>query len=120
MTLEELKQSISDKTGVPVNLLTGETAEENIARAKAILAFKREQKPKTTAEQFAEWLRGGNTDQDTASQALADLETEVLHPYPAVRDGGSIYSSGIPIQEEKSAAQKFSEWLNCQIDPFSF
>lgn len=42
MTIEELKQTIEQRTGVPASFLTGETAEENIAQAKALLAYKRE------------------------------------------------------------------------------
>ena len=40
MTTEELKQEIAQRTGIPAALLTGETAEENIAQAKAIVDMK--------------------------------------------------------------------------------
>ncbi len=40
--LQRIKESINRRTGVPASLLTGETAEEVVARAKAVLAYKRE------------------------------------------------------------------------------
>lgn len=67
----EIREQISEKSGVPVDLLTGDTLEENVAQAKALLAYKREceniqgnsesgtnqiTRPQTTKEQFANWL----------------------------------------------------------------
>lgn len=38
MSIDEFKQTIEQRVGVPANHLTGETAEENIAQAKVLLA----------------------------------------------------------------------------------
>ncbi len=60
MSIEEIKRTIEHKTGVPAYLLKGETLEENIAQAKAILAYKGAsdpEEPKAPAEQFAEWFK---------------------------------------------------------------
>jgi len=63
MIIEEIKLEIEKQTGVPASLLKGETVEENIAQAKALLAYKQEhaeptapQQPQTPAEQFAGWF----------------------------------------------------------------
>lgn len=96
MTIEELKQTIEQRTGIPKTLLTGETAEEDIAQAKALLAFKKEheaQRPKKrTAEQFSDWLsvQYGEGLQDTANAALGE------------------------IRDERSTAQQFADWLSRQ------
>lgn len=114
MTTEELKQRIEQETGVPADLLTGETAEETIAHAKALLAFKRKhaaEPPKTTNEQFAEWFRaqsGEEPEMDPAGAALAEIENS-LREYPAgLRDGGEVTNLNI---DGGSARDKFAEWF---------
>ena len=59
LSIDEIKAAVSSSTGVPVDLLDGETEEEIRARAAAINAFARTrtstpETPKSTAEQFAE------------------------------------------------------------------
>ena len=141
MTIEELKQTIEQRTGVPASLLTGETAEENIAQAKAMLAYKREyeqQRPKTAAEQFSDWL-GGQLEEknrqtaaafglhyeapetDPAGAALADIAEAVRVEgggYPMVKDGGQVDTSNMP--DPRPAREQFAEWLGQQtaFDPF--
>lgn len=99
MNLEELKNEIAKQTGVPAALLKGETLEENIARAKALLAFRREkygipEEPKSTAQLFAEWMQGG------------DPDPVQLGKYPQVTDGGEITETG----QKKTTMEVFSEW----------
>ena len=118
MNLEDLKRDIEQRTGVPAALLTGETVEENIAQAKALLAYRRENeatRPKTTAEQFADWLRAqeGIEEQDAAGAALADLEATARRAaggYPELQDGGELDHRTIP--DGRSAAEQFAEWFN--------
>lgn len=142
MTIEELKQTIAQRTGVPVSLLTGETIEENIAQAKALLAYKKEserQRPKTASEQFAAWageqmeekqqrtaealgLQYTRPEKDPAGAALAEIE-EALRVagggYPVVRDGGQIDTSTMP--DLRPAREQFADWINQQtaFDPFN-
>ena len=135
MTIEELKQTIEQRTGVPASLLTGETAEENIAQAKAMLAYKREyeqQRPKTAAEQFSDWL-GGQLEEknrqtaaafglhyeapetDPAGAALADIAEAVRVEgggYPMVKDGGQVDTSNMP--DPRPAREQFADWLGQQ------
>lgn len=59
MDISIVKAEIEKQTGVPASLLTGATADENIAQAKALIAFKKEfeeEQPKAPEEKFAEWL----------------------------------------------------------------
>ncbi len=140
MTTEELKQEIAQRTGIPAALLTGETAEENIAQAKAILAYKREheaQRPKTAQEQFSDWLgdqleaRDRQTAatfglnytppaKDAAGAALAEIEEQArldAGGYPSVHDGGSV---NVNLGDTRSAKEQFADWLadRTAFDPF--
>lgn len=131
MTLEELKQEIAQRTGVPAVLLTGETAEENIAQAKAFLAYKREheaQRPKTAAEQFADWFGGQMEERDrqqaatfglnytppekdAAGAALAEIEERArveAGGYPRINDSGEV--TGLP--DPRSAREQFADWIS--------
>ncbi len=71
-TIRKVREEVSQTTGVPASLLTGTTAEECEAQAKAIAEYKAESHPsypavkdasdphintkKTTRDQFADWL----------------------------------------------------------------
>lgn len=140
MNTEELKQEIAQRTGIPAVLLTGETAEENIAQAKALLAYKREheaQRPKTAAEQFSDWI-GGQLEErdrqtaaafglqytppqkDEAGAALADIEERArveAGGYPMLQDGGSV---NVNLGDGRSAREQFADWLGQRtaFDPF--
>lgn len=140
MTTEELKQEIAQRTGIPAALLTGETAEENIAQAKALLAYKREhevQRPKTTREQFADWhneqmderdrqkaaylgLLYTPSQADPAGAALAEIEERArldAGGYPSLQDGGSV---NVNLGDTRSAKEQFADWLadRTAFDPF--
>lgn len=124
MNIEELKQEIESRTGVPASLLTGETAEENIAQAKALLAFRREQepqRPKTTREQFSEWYRAvqGIEEQDAAGAALAQIEEAArvnAGGYPMLQDSGEVAVTADP----RPNYEKFADFLHAQaaFNPF--
>lgn len=71
MKLEDIKNAISKETGVPVELLDGETEEENRSRALALMAFRKKfveegsdpikiPRRKKNSELFSEWLFEGN------------------------------------------------------------
>ena len=122
MTLEELKQIIEQRAGVPASLLKGETAEETVIQAKALLAYKREydeERHKTPREQFAEWLGADDAARAEADTAMAEIEA-ATSSYPDVRDGGSAYTTDRRPADARSAAEQFTEWFNGQssFDPF--
>ena len=126
MILDELKQTIEKQTGIPAYLLNGETAEETIAHAKALLAYKREadaQRPRTAAEQFADWMNAqdGVEQPDTAGEALARIEEQArveAGGYPIIRDGGS---ANVNLGDGRSAKEQFSEWIGQKtaFNPFN-
>lgn len=114
MEIDEIRAEISSFTGVPMDLLTGSTAEENIQRAKALLAYKKEAatgtENKSPAEQFAEYFAGcfgeGGDGPDPAAPATQSPEGP--HSlYPTVHDGGE---PSFAAMREKTRDQ-FSAWL---------
>lgn len=111
MNIDEVKAQISERTGVPVSLLTGETAEENIAQAKALLVFKRrseEERPKSTREQFAAWYkeREGIPEEDAAMEALAQIERSAAS-YPIVSDGGEVTN----MPDARPTKEQFADFM---------
>lgn len=119
MNIEELQQAITQRTGIPAQLLTGETTEEILATAKALLAYRREheaQRPKSTRELFAEWLAAttGEDLQDAAGAALAEIEEAVrldAGGYPIVHDGGNPYINGRQLPDGRTPQQQLADWI---------
>ena len=118
MKAEDVKQEISQRTGIPVHLLTGETPEEDIVRAKALLAFKRnnrQEEPKSTSQQFAEWFSaqsGEDPAEDESMQALKAYEEELRLAsggYPNMKDGGENLT--IAGQDGRSTREQFAAWF---------
>ena len=125
----QVKERIQNDLGIPQDLLKGETTEEVIANAKALLAFKRQHEqttPKTTGEQFAQWVndRYGEQERDEAGEALAQIAEEArinAGGYPQLRDGGSVLASGAQLPDGRPAAEQFAEWMGQRMafDPRS-
>lgn len=124
MTVDDVKKTIEQRTGVPAHLLTGETAEEAIAQAKALIAYRNEheaQRPKHTREQFAEWLQAqqGVNSQDATSAALAEIEEAArveAGGYPMTKDSGEV--TGLP--DARTPREQFADWMEKQMafNPF--
>ena len=118
MTLEDFKQIVSDRTGIPANLLNGETAEETIAHAKALMAYKKNAeatRQKTPREQFAEWLQAQEGGQPEEVDPIAQIEEDLRIAsggYPIVRDGGS---ANVNLGDGRSPQEQFSEWIGKQF-----
>ena len=121
MTLEQFKQEVEKRTGIPTHLLNGETQEEVVAQARAIGAYVRDsqasaqlqpQQKKTTAEQFSDWFDAqvnpaaammyGSGSAPAGSDAQPSLQ--------GVPNPGEPYLTGP--QEQRSAADSFSDWLD--------
>lgn len=106
LAIKGLRQEIEARTGVPAYLLTGETAEENVAQAKALLALKREreaQQPKPAREQFANWYKaqkGEDPQKDEAAEALDAMEK-------AVKEGNAA-------PDPRPTRELFAAWLSGQ------
>lgn len=120
MTLDEFKQEIEQQIGVPSSLLSGESEEECIAQAKALLIYRSEydaQRPKNHAEQFKAWFNEqyGIEEQDEAGRKLAEIEEQArveAGGYPRVIDGGEVTR----LPDPRPNAEKFAEWLYQQPD----
>ena len=110
----EIKTMISERLGVPVCLLTGETPEEDLACAKAVLAFKREYeqtREKSNAEKFEEWFcdQMGIERPDQLQDALSEVEEAVRVSsgvYPNLSDRGEAH-----LGDNRSTKEKFAEWM---------
>jgi len=127
MTVAEYKQAIIESTGIPEKLLDGETPEEILASAKAILAYKKQEesrRQKTTGEQFSEWLHTvqGDEEKDTAKEAITTLAEAArvnAGGYPIVADGGNPYINGASMPDPRTPQEQFTEWFkqNTAFDP---
>lgn len=98
-----LKQTASEKTGVPVNLISGETAEEIAASAAALAAYKRDRyEAKPTREKFAAWFNG-----DVPAEVVPD-PIPTPPAYPNVPDGGTPQNIDYGPRDPRDA---FAEWF---------
>lgn len=109
-----LKQTAAEKSGVPIELIQGETAEEIAAHAAALVTFKRQYaeaqpdtKPLTTREQFAEWLNNVSDNGVTIAEPTAEPAPAESGGYPIVPDGGTPQN----IEYERDPRDAFREWF---------
>ena len=122
MELEQINALISERTGVPAALLDGQTAEENIAKARAIIEYRSKANPSaerklTTNEQFAAWLDAAygepqDTNKDPAAAELDRIAEELRIAnggYPQIEDGGEVDPSGFP--DTRPTSVQFAEWF---------
>lgn len=118
MTIDEIKREIELRTGVPAEMLTGETAEELVAHSRALLAYRRETEEKApldAKEQFIQWMneRTGQPQEETPEQRLDDFAEELrveAGGYPRIPDGGAA-GLNIGSSDHLSAKERFSQWL---------
>lgn len=115
MTLLDVKLKINEETGIPLDLLTAESAAETLAQAQTLLAMRRQQKagrPQSACEQFAEWMNGGVTaaaEAEAAADAAAlarvvqSFLPDVPPAYPTVHDGGGVSGFYTPSAQEQFA-----------------
>lgn len=102
MNNQELRSYIEQQTGVPADLLTGQTQKEILQQARDFLDLQRNQlqENKTTRELFAEWANTPAQEMErTEGQTARDLfiawmngpEEEEARPeppaYPELKDG---------------------------------
>ena len=130
MTTDELKNLISQNTGIPAEMLTGETPEENITRARQLLAFKRDnstQAAEDPGELFANWIRSQTGELEkvkTPEAALNEIAEQVRIDnggYPIIPDGGASNITGFTGQDARPTEEIFKEWFYnaSAFDPFS-
>lgn len=121
MNTEELKQTINNKTGIPINLLTGSTEKEIIEQAKSLLEYRAttEQKQQTkgsTSEQFARWLSGSDEGQEEQikNKVAEDIRSIIddVWGYPSLSDKETqIKESDI---QGATTQEKFENWFKAK------
>lgn len=135
MTLDELKSTIEQKTGIPASLLQGTEPKEVISYAKNLASFAKPTAPaspirddgqeKSARDIFSDWANqnyfGGRKEPDEgagAIRALEQIEAELSKPYPAPPDGGEATHNFI----KQSARDIFSEWARDALayNPFDY
>ncbi len=113
MTTDEIRLRIEQDTGIPASLLTGETAEENIAQAKTLLAYTKTGE-QDNGKQFEAWMQNqlGIEVPDPRDQALASIEESTLSSlyYPDTGDGGEI-----DLGDGRDTRDQFAEWMGQQL-----
>lgn len=107
----ELKKVAAEKTGVPANLIKGETTEEIAASAFALAKFKTEYNTgndknaayenMATRDQFAAWLNG-----DIPAEPAAE-PAPTPPAYPNVPDGGEPQN----LEYSQDTRESFREWF---------
>ena len=109
-----MKEYASEKTGVPVHLINGETSEEIAASAAALAAFKRQHteaqntEPLTAREQFAAWLNDVSGNDILTAEPPAEPTPTAADSYPVIKDGGTPPGADYgPIDPRES----FREWF---------
>lgn len=93
---EAIREAISESTGVPADLLTGDDFEQCCTQARTAIAFKRDNGQLPNREAFADWFNGRDRYEE-AFEALEALENEMetgRAQYPNVRDAGEVYVTG--------------------------
>ena len=117
-TLEKVKNRISEKTGIPVDLLNGETIEENIVQAKTLIAMKQkseDERPKTASEEFSAWMKKqygfGNPDEnkDVLSTLESDIMAEFVFGYTNGKDAEEVDHSNF--SDGRSVRDQFRSWV---------
>lgn len=118
MTLEEAKIEIAQRTGVPVDLLQGETAEEYLAHALALKAYKKTTEvntpvSKSNSEQFADWFKAKYSDEEEDNTEAELIE---LKNIAAEADGRLGYfkdasADSAPLPDGRTTSEQFADWF---------
>lgn len=101
--INELKKMAAEKTGVPAEMITGETVKEIAESAFNIAAYAKEAYDKApTRDKFAAWLNG-----TTPAEMITDPAAINNNSYPIVPDGGTPQN----IEYERDPRDAFREWF---------
>lgn len=119
MILDDINAEITEKTGIPGELLTCATPEENIAKARKILEYRESceaERPKTTRELFAECIEGPMSHQP--SQAAVDLAAiesrlglDTSTSYPAIKD----HSGPLNLGDPRTPQQQLGDYVYSKL-----
>ena len=113
---EVMKGIVSQMTGVPAELLTGETVAEIKAQADALKDWKGENiaddgnEVKTPRDQFVSWMNGDCVQPDGGAMPEPDAPRG---KYPAIMDGGE----PCHVPDQRSTKDSFADYFHAF--PFS-
>ena len=116
--MDEVKAQISQRTGIPLQLLTAETKKELFAQAKALLELRDDPPPaQTNAERFAELFRQAMDEPEPPKNQYFAALAEIEAGFPVVPDGGE---AGGRLPDGRPAREQFADWFKQQtaFDPF--
>ena len=101
--IKAMREYASKRTGVPAELITGETSKEIANSALTILEMRRKSYENAPArDKFAAWING-----EIPAEFVPDPAAENAGEYPNVPDGGEVNIT-IP----RDASDAFKEWFN--------
>lgn len=117
----KIKLRIQEATGIPAEIITGESPEEVFSYAKNMLAYKNKLKEvtddslKQNKEQFEEYIQKiqGIEPIDQDLQSLLELEQTISaeNGYPALCDGGSVLVNGVRFEDPRTTKEQFASFL---------
>lgn len=117
MTVEEMKLEISDRTGIPLTMIQGDTPGEALAFARSLIEYKNsidDQEPKSNAEKLGVYLFGENESSNTELESLECIEKQYNYEqggYPVFRDNGNVLINGVSFGDPRSPGEQFAEWF---------
>lgn len=115
MDLVKVKSDISQRTGIPPELLNGDTAEECIKQAEALLNFRKQENDGQTGttrqmdprQSFINFMGGDGTTQLTPEEMALSEYKESLSNYPKVADTSEAYH-----ETHETVETQFSNFIN--------
>lgn len=108
--VENLKEIIQKRCGIPGDLLTGGTPAEVLEQAKAAIGYRHGER--SARDAFADWLAG----HPDRAETLREIETEFIEDtcaYPQVRDGSVDHMAPTP-EYHPDPKTSFIDWFNAQ------
>lgn len=119
MRLEDLKMIISEKTDIPVEILTGNNEDQVLDCARWILterARNHSTSGRSVRDQFADWFnaRTGEESHHTPLDELSRIEETLkaeTRSYPVIKDNGDPYSDPVHMSDPRSPREQFESWF---------
>lgn len=112
MNHDELKQTIENQTGIPVNILSGETDDEIINYAKNLIALKNDfdsKRTKSAREQFSEMMTFETSDQNAILEEIREQSRIDSGGYPRLHDGGCV---NVNVGDHRTPREQFAKWAD--------
>ena len=119
MNNEEARRAIADGTGIPENLLSGDTVKNIIKQARDLLAYRgTDPTPaESTRESFAQFINAslgidGPQSSLNPFAFLDDFERKEFPSYPDTKDPGTVPTNSAP---QNKTRDQFAGWFDDQL-----